>query len=384
MAAAWRCHPPTPSWTPLRASAYARATSVKLRTLSLLSLTPADAARLRRSPAALAEGLRRQSGRSSLGRYWHGVQYLLSGGAAEVGEPLVWLTGGGDLLGRNELGEVRYLPPAAVARLAEAFVDEIPDELGHGVYDEASMDEARIYPACWRRLAQTYDPLGTLRELYSYARTFLQECVRDEQGIVLLLEEEREDFDDADPDDADGEEGAAPPAGPPETTSSGETILSGDQGRRYSAASAAGPIPAELLARVDAELAALGYGPVGDFVMEPILAGGFVRSYVSADRTSAGFVMLSAERGVASTTFSSRLPGDALVQVSDAFLLEFRKVKFFGSTVSRGTPAQLHAALLERRGAIEKKLGPAVALAATLETTAALFELWWSKITKRK
>lgn len=358
---------------------------MKLRTLSILSLTPADAARLRRSPAALAKGLRRQSGRSSLGRYWHGVQYLLSGGAVDIGEPLVWLTGGGEVLGRNDLGEVRYLPPAPTARLAEAFVDELPDELGHGVYDEAAMDEAGIYPGCWRRLAQTYDPLGTLRELYSYARTFLQDCVRDKQGIVLFLEEEQEDFDDADSDDADGEDGAAPPAaGPPEPTSSGETILMGDQGRRYTAASAAGPIPAELLARVDAELGALGYGPVGDFIMAPILAGGFVRSYVSADRTCAGFVILSPERGVASTTFSSRLPGDALVQVSDAFLLEFRKVKFFGSTVSRGTPAQLHAALLERRAALEKKLGPAVALAATLETTAALFELWWSKITKRK
>jgi hypothetical protein len=284
------------------------------------------------------------------------------------------------VLGRNDLGEVRYLPPAATARLAEAFADELPDELGHGVYHEAAMDEAGIYPARWRLLAQTYDPLGTLRELYSYARTFLQDCARNEQGVVLFLEEEQEDFDEADFDDA----GEAPPAARPAEPTPGETILSGDDGRRYVAASSAGTIAADLLARVDTELAALGYGLVGDFVMEPILAGGFLRSYVSSDRTSAGFVMLNPERGVASTSFSSRLPGDALVQVSDAFLQEFKKAKFFGSTVSRGTPPQLHAALLERRGALEKKHGAAVALAPTLETTAALFELYWSKITKRK
>jgi hypothetical protein len=113
-------------------------------------------------------------------------------------------------------------------------------------------------------------------------RGFLEACVRDHEGVVLFLEEEDEDFDD----EGEEEDGDGAAAGPePRASSPGATILTGEHGRRYAAATASGSIP---------------------------------------------------------------------------------------------------AALLEHRGALEKKLGLAVTLAPTIETTTALFELYWSRITKRK
>jgi len=61
-----------------------------------------------------------------------------------------------------------------------------------------------------------------------------------------------------------------------------------------------------------------------------------------------------------------------------------RALKFFGSTVSRGTRPVLQAALLERRRALEGKYGAAVAIARTLEALVELFECYWSKITGRR
>ena len=353
----------------------------KLKTLEILSVASKDVPSLRASPSALSKLLRRKTGRSSLGRYWHGVQYLLAGGAKEIREPLLWLTNGGEVLGRNGLGEVRYLAPHQVAPLAKAFADESPDDLGDSVYDEAAMDAAGVYPGCWEKLARTYDPLGTLRELYSYAREFFEARVKDGKGVVLFLGEEDEEFDEEDfeDDDKGATAQAVPEAAPVAPTG---TIFTGGGGRYYTRADASSLVLGSLLQQVDADLTGLGYSHVGDFTgVHPALAGGVARSFLSSDRTSAAFVLMSAERGVASTAFSSRLPGDALVQVSDAFMLEKKKMKFFASTVSRGTPAVLHAALLDRRRALEGKHGAAVAIAPTLEALVELFELYWSKIT---
>jgi hypothetical protein len=210
--------------------------AVKLKTLELLSVVSADAFRLRASPTALAKLLRRKTGRSSLGRYWHGVQYLLAEGAKDVREPLLWLTGGGEVLGRNEFGEVRYLAPDQVARLAKAFADESPDELGHGVYDEAEMDTAGVYPRCWERLARTYDPLGTLRELFSYARTFFEARLKDRKSVVLFHAEEPQEFDE----DDDEEIAAGPqPQDLEPAMVPADSVLTGDQGRCYARAYAA-------------------------------------------------------------------------------------------------------------------------------------------------
>lgn len=51
----------------------------------------------------------------------------------------------------------------------------------------------------------------------------------------------------------------------------------------------------------------------------------------------------------------------------------------FATMKSRATPAQLDAALRERRGALEKKYGAAVPSPATLASAAAVWEAWCVK-----
>jgi len=86
--------------------------------------------RLRSAPAELSTFLKKNPGQG-LDRYWHAVPYLIAGRATGLKEPLRWFTGGGEVLGRNDAGPIRYLSPDRVARLAEAVAEEPPDELGH-------------------------------------------------------------------------------------------------------------------------------------------------------------------------------------------------------------------------------------------------------------
>jgi hypothetical protein len=57
-------------------------------------------------------------------------------------------------------------------------------------------------------------------------------------------------------------------------------------------------------------------------------------------------------------------------------VLDKTKRRLFAKTVSRGTPAQLDAALRERRAGLEKKCGAPVAAAATLAGAAKIWEMW--------
>src|SRR5215813_9726090 len=128
--------------------------------------------RLRAAPAELSKFLKKNPGQG-LDRYWQAVPYLITGRVTGLKEPLRWLTGGAEVLGRNDAGPIQYLSPDRVARLAEALAGKPPDELGHTQYDETAMDEAGVYPQRWVRDGENYDQLGTIRELYSYVRDFL-------------------------------------------------------------------------------------------------------------------------------------------------------------------------------------------------------------------
>ncbi len=88
-----------------------------------VGVSEAQVTRLRSNPAELSTFLKRHAGQS-LGQYWHAVPYLITGQATGVREPLRWFMDGGEILGRNEAGKIRYLSPARVARLAEALDSE--------------------------------------------------------------------------------------------------------------------------------------------------------------------------------------------------------------------------------------------------------------------
>jgi hypothetical protein len=111
--------------------------------------------------------------RTSIDIYWHVVPYLLTGLPENMNEPYCWFIEGGEIVGANEAGDIRYLSPRQVKVLAAALENETPDELGELTFDEAKMDQLNIYPARWVRWSETSDHLGTVRELYSYLREMI-------------------------------------------------------------------------------------------------------------------------------------------------------------------------------------------------------------------
>ncbi|MGH7676084.1 MAG: DUF1877 family protein [Gemmatimonadales bacterium] len=113
-------------------------------------VSPKQASDLRADPSALADFLKSPKVyRNCLGMYWHAVPYLLTGVVKDQDEPYCFFMKGGEIIGRNDAGDVRYLSPEQVASLARALKEEPPNELGLGMYDEAGMDRHGIYPARW-------------------------------------------------------------------------------------------------------------------------------------------------------------------------------------------------------------------------------------------
>jgi hypothetical protein len=314
--------------------------------------------------AALREGEREETG---LDQYWHGVQYLLAGRAKGVRGPFAWFSGGGEKLGRTPGGPVRYLSPAQVKELSTALAEVEPDELGDDVYDEAGMDAAFVYPGRWVRSAETFDPLGTMRELYSYLRDFMARQARAGNGVAITMTvEPAPDDDDEEAIDAEPVKKAPAPA------SRGAVVLSGANGRRYDR------IEGKPQKALDESFARLGYRPLGDLAVLPVLDGLVVRAYRSDDGTAVAAVVLKPD-GVASTTFFSLLAQDAVVVVSDAFVLEKAKRRLFATMKSTAKPSELDATLRERCTALEKKHGARVALPPDLASAAKAWEAWWAK-----
>lgn len=236
-----------------------------LKHARFVAATPAEAARLRRDPESLAR--LREHEETGLGVFWHGVQYLLAGRANGVRGPFAGLTSGGEKVGRTPGGPVRYLSPEQVGELAAALAEEPPDELGDGVYDESAMDAAGVYPGTWVCRGRNTDLLGTMRELYSYLREFLIKQHKARKGVlvVLTLEPEPEGAED----EAEVEQQPAPAAAVPATppVDDADLLLTGASGRRYARARAATPPRA-----LDSALARLGYQPLGDLLILPVLA----------------------------------------------------------------------------------------------------------------
>ena len=129
---------------------------------------PKDVAALRSDAAALAKFLESPNvSRTGLGVYWHVVPYLMEGIAKGYDEPYHWFIEGGEVIGKNAAGDVRYLTPDQVALLNEKLQNEEPDELGYDDFDEEKLDAKGIYPTRWVRDGENADLLGSIRESYS-------------------------------------------------------------------------------------------------------------------------------------------------------------------------------------------------------------------------
>jgi hypothetical protein len=118
------------------------------------------------------------------------------------------------------------------------------------------------------------------------------------------------------------------------SSSGAAVVLSGASGRRYDR------VEGKPQTKLDETFAGLGYRPLGDMAILPVLAD---------------FV------------------------ISNAFVLEKAKKRVFATMMSKAAPAQLEAALRERRAALEAKHGAAVVLPPELASAARAWEAWWAK-----
>lgn len=324
---------------------------------------------LRGDPAKLAAFLKRNPGHG-VAQYWHAIPYLINGIAKNIDEPYRWFVEGGETVGETEAGPVRYLDPKKVAKLATALREEEPDEIGMGNYDEAKMDRNGVYPERFVAYAEDFDPLGQLRELYSYLRTALGEWKKKKSGALVYMLHEGEVPPRAEPRPAPAAKTPEAPAPP-----AGEPILKGLKDRVYFATDAASnaAIPKEAIRKADGALASAGYRPVGDFKSNREEADDAIRGYVAEDGLSAAVAFLSS-RGLGSFTFLSLLEDNSLVGASDAFMLPVKKTKFLGLSISRGDAPTLHASVVERREKAAKKSGPPVPVKPDLKSVVELWE----------
>ena len=340
-----------------------------LRCATLVAVSSARAAELRRDPStavSLREGTREEVG---LAHYWHGVQYLLAGRAKGVRGPLAWLSGGGEEVATTPGGPIRYLTPDHVNQLAAAVAEVEPDDLGDDVYDEAAMDAAGVYPGRWVRSGESFDPLGTMRELYSYLRTFLAKQAKAKHGVAIVMTLEPAPDDDAAPPETsvpDPRPSAVAPA------ASGALLLAGASGRRYERVE--GKPPTAL----DATFAGLGYRPLGNIVILPVLADSVVRSYRADDGKAVAACVMKGDQA-ASTTFLALLAKGAVLVVSDAFVLEKVKKRVFATMMSKAKPAELDTTLRKRLAELEKAQGTPVTMPTDLVSAAKAWEAWWAK-----
>jgi hypothetical protein len=235
------------------------------------------------------------------------------------------------------------------------------------------MDAAGVYPGRWARRGETFDQLGTMRELYAYLREFLARQTRAGNGVAIAMTLEPAPTDDEEDQVTEKRPSAPPraekPLAPP---SPGAVLLTGASGRRYDR------VEGKPQKALDATFARLGYRPLGDMAILPVLADSVVRAYRADDGLAVAACVIRPDR-LASTTFLALLATDTVLVVSDAFVLEKPKKRVFATMKSPAKPAELDATLRERRVDLEKRHGAAVVMPAELASAAKAWEAWWAK-----
>jgi Domain of unknown function (DUF1877) len=153
----------------------------------LIQLTPDQAATLTADPELLAKTVGTAKRYCDVYRYWDGIRFLLAqhrpGSAAarwlELGTPVSAPTA--------DLPAARVLTPDHVAELAHALQDIQPDDLA-AHYDAGALDQAGVYPNCWREWEETFDPLGQVLEHYSFLQSIAAECGAGRTALLLRFE----------------------------------------------------------------------------------------------------------------------------------------------------------------------------------------------------
>jgi hypothetical protein len=123
-----------------------------------------------------------------LDKAWHGLHFLLTGGADGDGTPLSFLVSGGTALAEldHSYGPPRLLSSADVRRIHAALARLSDDDL-RARFDGARMDELDVYPTIWTRPVEEDDALGWLMDNVAPLRALVERAVAARCGLLVEL-----------------------------------------------------------------------------------------------------------------------------------------------------------------------------------------------------
>ncbi len=150
----------------------------------LLRLPPKPAASLIAQPGDLSQAVESAKVYTDVYRYWHAIQFLLAQ-YRPTSPAATWLSlGHGLTTGTADMPAARVLRPEEVALLDSELRGIEPEDLVPH-YEADALDQAGIYPRCWKAWEETFDPLGQILEHYFFLQSFSGQCAA--AGDALLL-----------------------------------------------------------------------------------------------------------------------------------------------------------------------------------------------------
>ena len=150
---------------------------------------PANADRLASDPDFFAEFTRYDDSAVvsvSLEKAWHGLHYLLTGGAWEVGGPRAFLIAGGSEIPESDAGygPARLFSPEETAEI-NAVISPISDDDLWRRFDPKEMASQDIYPMIWD------EPEDDLKQEYLFYFVDLKKLIANAaaagHGLLVFL-----------------------------------------------------------------------------------------------------------------------------------------------------------------------------------------------------
>lgn len=114
-----------------------------------------------------------------VGRWWHGLHYLLTGTAWEGAPPLDFIARGGRLLDGE--GTVRVFTTDQVREISHALEPITVDVLS-ARFDPVQMTRLKIYPHAWQS-----DALAELRVYFESLKRLLRRAAAEGLGLVVQV-----------------------------------------------------------------------------------------------------------------------------------------------------------------------------------------------------
>jgi hypothetical protein len=161
----------------------------------LFALPPEAADLVLDDPARLPAALAAAQRYTTVYRYWHAIDYLLSQELPDDASVSLLQLGRSVSAAEGEIPGARLLRPAEVRQLSGAL-DRIEPETLAPHYEAAVLDAAGIYPRAWLEWEEEFDPLGYILEHYSFLQYFARQCAAAGDALVFHYEFRRDETDD--------------------------------------------------------------------------------------------------------------------------------------------------------------------------------------------